>query len=71
MAFSIKVVSYKTLRFSPCVLLGRSKNILNFENALKQVSANIIVIADQDDVWLDGKIDKMNRELRNFDLICY
>jgi hypothetical protein len=69
MALSIKVVSYKTLRFAPCLLLGRSKNILNFENALKHVTGNIIVITDQDDVWLDGKIDKMNRVLRNFDLI--
>jgi glycosyltransferase involved in cell wall biosynthesis len=30
--------------------------IFNFENALKHASGEIIVLADQDDVWLDNKI---------------
>lgn len=30
--------------------------IYNFENALKHASGDIIVLSDQDDVWLDNKI---------------
>jgi glycosyltransferase involved in cell wall biosynthesis len=29
----------------------------NFENALKNASGDIIALSDQDDVWLDGKVD--------------
>ena len=28
----------------------------NFENALRQARGDIIVLADQDDIWLDGKV---------------
>jgi len=28
----------------------------NFENALRKATGDIIVLADQDDIWLDGKI---------------
>jgi len=31
--------------------------IFNFENALNNASGDIIVLSDQDDIWLDGKID--------------
>lgn len=31
----------------------------NFENALNHASGDIIYFADQDDVWLPGKLDKM------------
>jgi glycosyltransferase involved in cell wall biosynthesis len=30
--------------------------IFNFENALRQARKEIIVLADQDDIWLDGKV---------------
>jgi glycosyltransferase involved in cell wall biosynthesis len=30
--------------------------IFNFENALRQARGDIIVLADQDDIWLDGKV---------------
>lgn len=31
----------------------------NFEQALKAASGNVIAIADQDDIWVDTKIEKM------------
>ena len=31
----------------------------NFENAMRHASGDIIYFADQDDVWLPGKLDKM------------
>lgn len=30
--------------------------IFNFENALEKATGDIIILADQDDVWLDGKV---------------
>lgn len=37
----------------------------NFENALRRASGDIIYFADQDDVWLPGKLDKMEAFLKN------
>jgi glycosyltransferase involved in cell wall biosynthesis len=36
--------------------------IYNLENALKNASGEIIVLSDQDDVWLDNKIEVIWRE---------
>jgi glycosyltransferase involved in cell wall biosynthesis len=35
----------------------------NFENALKKASGEIIVLADQDDIWLDNKIAVVRERL--------
>lgn len=43
--------------------------VANFENALKNASGDIIILADQDDVWLDGKVDRVRRELKVCDLV--
>jgi len=37
--------------------------IYNFENALKHASGEIIALADQDDVWLDNKIEVIRQHL--------
>jgi glycosyltransferase involved in cell wall biosynthesis len=37
--------------------------IYNLENALKKSSGEIIVLSDQDDVWMDNKITVVRREL--------
>ena len=36
--------------------------IFNIENALKKASGKIIVLSDQDDIWLDNKIAIIRRE---------
>ncbi|HEY9268569.1 MAG TPA: glycosyltransferase family 2 protein [Methylotenera sp.] len=41
----------------------------NFENALKQAAGDVIFLADQDDIWLDGRVERMIDELRFFDLV--
>ena len=43
--------------------------VSNFENALKLANGDIIIISDQDDVWLDGKVDLIKRELNDHDLV--
>lgn len=41
----------------------------NFENALKQVSGNIVFISDQDDIWDPNKVRICQEELKFVDLI--
>ncbi|MCS6209210.1 glycosyltransferase family 2 protein [Shewanella baltica] len=41
----------------------------NFENALKHCTGDIIFLADQDDVWLPGKVESMTLALKNFDFV--
>ena len=41
----------------------------NFENALNHATGDIIFLSDQDDVWLNGKVDKMLRLLESSDLV--
>jgi glycosyltransferase involved in cell wall biosynthesis len=43
--------------------------ILNFENALKHASGDVIFLADQDDIWLPSKVDTMKRLLKSYDLV--
>lgn len=43
--------------------------VSNFENALKRVSGDIIFLADQDDVWLENKVQVVKEYLEAYDLI--
>jgi len=45
---------------------GYSKN---FENSINHASGDIIFLSDQDDVWMEDKIDIMSDELQNADLV--
>lgn len=49
------------------VLPGHSfyNPIFNFENALKQATGEMIVLSDQDDVWLDGKLEIIRQRFQN------
>lgn len=41
----------------------------NFENALDKATGDIIFLSDQDDVWVDGKVNKMVLELNKYDFV--
>ncbi len=43
----------------------------NFENALMHAKGDIIFLADQDDVWLPGKVEKMQKALKNADMAMH
>lgn len=46
------------------------KNVtLNFENALCKATGDFIFLADQDDVWLPGKFERVFNELAAYDLV--
>lgn len=47
---------------------------LNFENALKQAKGVYIILSDQDDVWLENKVETVKRYLRDYPYVvsdCY
>lgn len=46
--------------------LGYTKN---FENALKRCSGDVIFLSDQDDCWLDGKVNKVMTALVKNDFV--
>lgn len=41
----------------------------NFDNALRHASGDIIILCDQDDVWLPGRVDRMVEALEYCDLV--
>ncbi|WP_316786223.1 glycosyltransferase family 2 protein [Pedobacter frigiditerrae] len=46
------------------------KNLIkNFENAIKQASGDYIFLSDQDDKWLDGKVQFMMEQLQKYDIV--
>ena len=48
---------------------GRKGPVGNFENALRQASGQYIVLADQDDEWLPGKLTSVQKALQTADLV--
>lgn len=44
--------------------------IKNFEFSLKQASGEYIFLSDQDDVWMDNKVEIMLEALSKSDLVC-
>ena len=43
--------------------------IFNLENALKKAKGDFILLSDQDDVWLPGKVECMLEHLEKYDLV--
>lgn len=41
----------------------------NLENALKQAKGDYIFTADQDDIWMENKVEKMVQALQEYDLV--
>ncbi|WP_129715596.1 glycosyltransferase [Pedobacter sp. SYP-B3415] len=43
--------------------------IYNLENALKQAEGDIIILSDQDDVWLNGRVEEIKKALADSDMV--
>lgn len=41
----------------------------NFENSLEKSTGDIIFLADQDDVWMDNKVDLFCQQLQNYSFV--
>ena len=45
---------------------GPSKGVIkNFENAIKAATGDVIFLSDQDDIWCEGKVEKVLFEIKN------
>jgi len=52
------------------IFYSSSKGVIkNFENALKFASGDIIVLSDQDDVWLPNRLSIVEKKLQTNDLV--
>ncbi len=58
--------SYKDQRIK--LLHATHKNLIfNFENALKEARGDVIFLSDQDDIWVDDKVEKYREKIeKNF-----
>lgn len=53
------------------IIEGPKKGLIqNFENAIKNSSGEVIFLSDQDDIWLDLKVDSTLEKLHDYDLVC-
>ncbi|WP_018617644.1 glycosyltransferase family 2 protein [Spirosoma luteum] len=59
----------KDRRISVTVNEYRSGPVGNFEKALKRAKGEYIFLADQDDIWLPGKVNSVLPLLHNYDLV--
>jgi glycosyltransferase involved in cell wall biosynthesis len=62
----IKSFDDKRITLTYCLVKGV---IPNFENGLNKASGNIIFLSDQDDVWLDDKVQVTKEYLQQYDLV--
>ena len=59
---------------SDSFLLPHEKATLNFEHALKYAKGDYIFLSDQDDVWVENKVEIMCKYLRYYSYVvsdCY
>lgn len=57
------------LQTSPKNLLSHEYATLNFENALRNAKGDFIFLSDQDDVWVDNKVEVSMNYLKVYDYI--
>jgi len=63
------IESFKDKRIK--IIEGPKKGLIkNFENSIKNATGKFIFLSDQDDVWLDNKVDIMLEKLCKYDLVC-
>nr|ARK09911.1 hypothetical protein A6C57_05920 [Fibrella sp. ES10-3-2-2] len=48
---------------------GFRNAVLNFEYALSKAKGSYIFLADQDDIWLEGRVDFALKALKSYDLV--
>jgi glycosyltransferase involved in cell wall biosynthesis len=66
----IKVFNNQSLRKNRKSLIERFRSATkNFENALKNASGEFIFLSDQDDIWLDNRVEITLQYLKECDLV--
>ena len=65
----IRIFHHDSSQISTTFSLDRPTH--NFENALRHAKGDIIFLADQDDVWIEGKVETMLAELQDADFAVH
>lgn len=68
---TIEIIEHFRSRLNIKLLIHESNLgvIKNFENAISLCKGNYIALSDQDDIWESEKIEKLLKEIKNYDLI--
>lgn len=69
---TLDIINTHSLSFKGIRVFKNSfhNHILNFEFALSQAKGDYIFLSDQDDVWLDNKVETFMEFLKTNDLVC-
>ncbi len=65
------VGSFKDVRIRILPAEGHLGPVHNFERALRAAKGDVLFLADQDDIWLPGKVERVVEELKSCDLILH
>ncbi len=65
------IKSYNDKRIHLYQNQGEHGVVSNFENALSKASGDYIFLSDQDDVWMENKVETCIGLLNNFDLVVH
>jgi glycosyltransferase involved in cell wall biosynthesis len=65
----IRVLHHDSSQITTTFPLDRPTH--NFENALRHAKGDILFLADQDDVWLPGKVSRVLQALENADMVMH
>lgn len=60
---------FKDERIKIVTNLGEKGYTKNFENALNYATGEIVFLSDQDDVWVDKKVELMRKRLETCDMV--
>lgn len=63
--------SYNDNRIKVFSNQGKHGVVPNFENALRHARGDVIFLADQDDVWMPGKVEKVMFVLQDYDFVVH
>ncbi len=67
---TLKIIQYIDDKRVKIIESGYKNYKLNFENAISHAKGDIIFLADQDDIWIEGKYQACLQALQHADLVC-
>lgn len=71
---TIEIITALSLKYTSIKVTVHTKNIgfiKNFEDAIKAATGEVIAIADQDDIWINTKLEKMIKGWKKEHLLIY
>ncbi len=63
------IEEYHDIRIKLFVNSDKKGLTYNFENAIKRATGDVIFLSDQDDIWMDKKVEVCMEKLQEFDVV--